>query len=275
MDTGTRRERIFNLPGVVLALLAILLGIHAARVYLLSEPVDDRMLGLFAFVPGRITFQFDPGGMAEVLAKFRSSDGSLQVAQFFLGGGEPQPWSLLTYSFLHADWMHVAVNSVWLAAFGAPVARRFGVVRFLLFFAVTAVAGAAMHYATHAYDLMPVVGASASVSGAMGAAVRFVFHPDAPLGGGFANRQDERAYRLPPIALLQVWRDRRVVLFVGVWFVVNLVFGLASGPLHITDGDVAWEAHVGGFLAGMLLFGLFDPPYRDPYDDRPDERAAA
>jgi membrane associated rhomboid family serine protease len=259
-----RRERIFNLPGPVVALIALLLAVHAMRVYLLSGPADDDLLSFLAFVPGRLTFWFDPGAVADRLASLSSRDGSLEIAQFLLGGGDPRPWTLLTYALLHANWMHVGVNSVWLAAFGAPVARRFGPARFLVFFAVAAVAGALLHYALHPYDLTPVVGASAAISGAMGAAVRFIFHPDAPLGSreGFERRDDDRAYALPPIRLADVWRDRRVVIFVAVWFVVNFAFAYVAQPLEITEGPIAWEAHVGGFLAGLLLFGLFDPPPR-------------
>ena len=262
VDSTKQRERMFNLPGVIVVLIGILVAVHVARVYLLSDEADDRLLAMFAFVPGRMSFLFDPNGIAEVLAQTSAHDGSQQIAQYLLGDGQAQPWTVLTYAFLHADWTHVGVNSIWLAAFGAPVARRFGKVRFLALFVVAAFAGALAHFLTHMYDLMPVVGASASISGAMGAAVRFVFHPDAPLGspGGFLNRNDDRAYHLPPIGLLNVWRDSRVVMFIAVWFGVNFVFGLIAGPLHIASGAVAWEAHVGGFLAGLLLFSLFDPP---------------
>jgi membrane associated rhomboid family serine protease len=262
VDGERRRERIFNLPGTVVAIIAVLLGVHALRVFVLNETSDDDLLSFLAFVPGRLTFWFNPSAMADHLASLSARDGSLQIAQFLLGNGDARPWTVLTYSLLHADWMHVGVNSVWLAAFGAPVARRFGPIRFLIFFAVAAVAGALLHYAVHAHDLTPVVGASAAVSGAMGAAIRFVFHPDAPLGSGvgFARGDDHRAYRLPPIRLADVWRDRRVVMFVAVWFVVNLAFAFLAQPLQITSGTIAWEAHVGGFLAGLLLFGLFDPP---------------
>jgi membrane associated rhomboid family serine protease len=270
MEATRAREPIFNLPGVVLLLIASFVAIHAAREWLLTFDEDGDLLALMAFVPGRLTFQFDPQGITDALSRLSGRDGSLALAQFFLGAGEPRYWATVTYAFLHGDWLHVTVNSVWLAAFGSPVARRFGGLRFLLFFAVTAIAGALAHLLTHSLDLVPMVGASAAVSGAMGAAVRFVFHPDAPLGSsvGFASRGDESVYHLPALPLRYVFRDRRVVMFVAVWFVVNFAFGLLSGPLHITDATIAWEAHVGGFLGGLLLFGLFDHSGR-----RPDYRA--
>ncbi len=66
------------------------------------------------------------------------------------GGFGADVWTFVTYSLLHGSWMHLGVNGVWLLAFGSAVARRFGVLRFLSFFAVTAAAGAAMHLLTNA-----------------------------------------------------------------------------------------------------------------------------
>jgi membrane associated rhomboid family serine protease len=54
-------------------------------------------------------------------------------------------------------------------------------------------------------------------------------------------------------------RDRRVLTFLGVWFGLNLLFGLTSGQTGLASGTIAWEAHIGGFVAGLLLFPLFDP----------------
>jgi membrane associated rhomboid family serine protease len=258
---------MFNLPGVVLGSIVVLAAIHGVREYVLDDASDGQLLALLAFVPGRFTFSIDPGGVADLFSTFRGPLARAQEesARFFLGDGRPLWWTPFSYALLHADWTHVGVNSLWLAAFGAPVARRLGAVRFLLLMLVTAAAGAAAHFATHRYDLMPVVGASASVSGAMAAAVRFVFQPGAPL-----SRQGGMSFHQPALPLRRVLTDGRTLPFLLIWFGVNLVFGLASAPLGITEGPVAWEAHVGGFLAGLLLFPLFDPPIS--YSDAPDPR---
>src|SRR4051794_27674020 len=105
-------QPIFNLPGVVIALIAILVGIQAVREYLLSPELDLELLFTFAFIPARIT--------------------EAQVTSALPGGDAAAIWSFLTYSLLHADWGHVTINCVWLAAFGSPLARRFGPARFLL-----------------------------------------------------------------------------------------------------------------------------------------------
>jgi membrane associated rhomboid family serine protease len=170
------------------------------------------------------------------------------------GGTGADVWTFVSYSLLHADWMHFGVNSVWLLPIGSAVARRFGPVRFLGFFAVTAAAGAALHLATHAGEQYPMIGASAAVSGAMAAAMRFAFQRGGPLG---ILRGEDESYRVPAIPLTGVLSDARVLLFLAVWFGINLIFGITS-PL--SDQPVAWQAHIGGFLAGLLLFSWFDPP---------------
>ncbi len=102
-----------------------------------------------------------------------------------------------------------------------------------------------MHYLTHMTDLQPVVGASAAVSGVMAAAVRFVFHPGAPLGEslGFAQRADEDlAYRQPALPLRKMLSNRGAISFLFFWFLANFLFGTISVPLGVTHATVAWEA---------------------------------
>jgi membrane associated rhomboid family serine protease len=261
----SKRERLFNVPGVILWLVAIMGLIHAVRTYALGNEADFDLLATFAFTPARLTAQFDAAGVAAALRELAlRGGGEIDYATFFFGDASAQPWTLLTYAFLHADWMHFGLNSIWLLAFGAPVARRFGTLRFMALFCVTALLGVLMHYALHAYDAMPIIGASAAVSGAMGAALRFVFQPGAPLGLALALRPDEPlAYRLPALPLRRAFQDRRVLTFMVFWFVTNFIFGIAAQPLGLSEGGVAWEAHVGGFLAGLLLFSLFDPKPSD------------
>jgi membrane associated rhomboid family serine protease len=167
-------------------------------------------------------------------------------------------WTPLSYAFLHANWTHLAINGVMLAAFGAPVARRLGSMRFLGFFAVTAIAGAFAHLATHPFDLEPVVGASAAISGAMAAIARFAFAPGEALGERVSERANEESEGRRRQTLAQTFSDSRAVVFLMSWLLVNFLYGLvpqAPGGA----GVIAWEAHIGGFMAGLLLFGWFDP----------------
>ena len=263
MHRRQEREKIFNLPAVVLGIVALLFAIQGLC-KLISPEAYLEILQHFAFVPGRFTFAFDP---ERVSAAYNSIAGDAEfraeAARFFLGDGKPLWWTPLTYAFLHGGWLHVGMNCLWFAAFGSAVARRFGTPRFLLFCAVAAVAGAAMHFATHMTDLQPVVGASATVSGVMAAAARFVFQPGAPLGEslGFIERADEdHAYRQPALPLREVLFNRSAISFLGFWFLANFLFGTIPGPLGITDATIAWEAHIGGFLVGLFAFRWFDPP---------------
>ncbi|MDO9440381.1 MAG: rhomboid family intramembrane serine protease [Beijerinckiaceae bacterium] len=263
-----RRERIFNLPFVVLALVAGMGVLHAVRLYVLSNEQDAAFVALMAFVPARLTAQFDAAGVAAAFRALALRGGvDIEYARYFFGDGAAQPWSVLTYAALHADWMHYGVNSVWLAAFGAPVARRFGALRFLVLFVLTALAGAAAHFIFHRFDATPVIGASAAVSGAMAASIRFVFQPGAPLGQALSFDEDETAaYQRPALPLSQVIRDRRALTFIVFWFAMNLIFGIGAQPLGLVESGVAWEAHLGGFLAGLLCFSWIDP--RHPEDGR-------
>ena len=134
--------------------------------------------------------------------------------------------------------------------------------RFLLFCAVAAVAGALVHYLTHMADLQPVVGASAVVSGTMAAVVRFAFQPGAPLGAalGFSDRRADHVYRLPALPLREVASNRNAVTFLGLWFFANFLFGVFPATAGMADANIAWEAHIGGFLVGFFGFRWFDPP---------------
>jgi membrane associated rhomboid family serine protease len=241
-----KREPLFNIPPVVVVVLAVLALVHAVRIYVLSEQQDLEFLYTFAFIPAR----YDP---------------SMVVGGALPGGFGAELWTFVTYSLIHADWTHFGVNAVWLLPFGSAVARRFGTARFLAFFAVTAAAGAALHLATHAGAEEPVIGASAAISGTMASAMRFAFQPGGPLS--FWRTGEHAAYRVPAMPLSGVLRDPRVLAFLAVWFGINLLFGLGSLPLSGSDQVVAWQAHIGGFLAGLLLFSWFDPPQHDPRAD--------
>ena len=231
-------EPIFNVPPVLAALLAVLAGIQAVREWLLPEWLDFVALAWLAFIPAR----YDPSPL-------------LQGA--YPGGVAADVWTFVTYALLHGSWLHLGLNAVWLLAFGAPVARRFGTARFLSFFAVTAAAGAVAHLLTHMGDPVPMVGASAAISGFMAAAIRFVFQPAGPLS--FGREREEAAHAVPAVPLIPAFRDLRILAFVAVWFGLNLLFGLAAPSFLGADQPLAWQAHVGGFLAGLLAFGAFDP----------------
>ncbi len=177
--------------------------------------------------------------------------------------GGAKPWTLLTYAFLHGSWTHVLLNTIWLVAFGPPIARRFGAARFLIFMAVTAVASSLAHWALSPMDFSPLIGASGSDSGLMGAATRFMFQPGAPLGA-FASFGGPEVETIPAAGLGQVFVQRRSLIFILIWLGTNFIFGAGAQILGFSDMPVAWVAHLGGFFSGLILFPLFDRPFQAP-----------
>jgi membrane associated rhomboid family serine protease len=267
-DHGSRepsrpREPIFSVPVVVVALVGALVAIHAVVAYLGPGPREAVYVD-WGFIPGRLTISLWPDRLAALLARANTDADALAQARMWRDTaaehGGARPWTLLTYALLHVSWAHVGVNSIWLVAFGPPVARRLGAARFLAFFAVTAIAGALAHWAFAPMDFGPLIGASAADSGLMAAAARFIFQPGAPLAGGagYSASAGGSATFARAASLRELLFDRRAVIFIVIWMATNFVFGAGAQTLGATEGPVAWIAHVGGFVAGLSLFPLFD-----------------
>jgi membrane associated rhomboid family serine protease len=233
------REPIFNVPLVVLATVGALVLVHAFRTLVLTDEQDVNFLLDFAFIPARY------GGDAAAVGAFP-------------GGFAADLWTFFTYAFIHADLMHLGLNLAWLVPFGSALARRFGPWRYVVFMLVMAAIGALAHLVTHLGEMEPMIGASAAISGAMAAALRFVFQPDGPVARW--HDRSEAAYRIPAASLAATLRDPRFLLFLGVWLGLNALFGLGTISFGTEAGQtIAWQAHVGGFFAGLLLFDAFDP----------------
>ena len=243
-----RSEPMFNVPPAVLATVAVLVLVHVLRMLVLTDAEDVRFLLTFAFIPARYDVDLVAGGS-------------------FPGGFGADLWTFFTYAFLHADLLHIGLNVAWLLPFGTALARRFGAWRYAAFMLVVAAAGAFAHLITHRGAMVPMIGASAAISGAMAAALRFVFQQGAPLGLWRADG-DATAYRIPASSLMATLRNPRFLIFLGVWIGLNALFGFGSIPIGEGAGqEVAWQAHIGGFVAGLLLFNAFDPVAPQPRFD--------
>ncbi|QPC87868.1 rhomboid family intramembrane serine protease [Mesorhizobium sp. NBSH29] len=217
------REPAFNLAPVIVWLAGICVVVHLVRVYLMDAHQDAVLLGAAAFIP-----------------EFYSGRYPIDIYAFT---------SPVTYSFLHGSMMHLGINMIWLAAFGSPLAYRLGTLRFLGFWMLTAVAAALLHYLLHMNDAVPLIGASGAISGMMGAAARFGFRID--------RQARHPAFAGILMSFSAVFGSRTVVTFLTIWMAVNLITGLIGfGPG--SQDSIAWEAHIGGFLAGFLLIGWFD-----------------
>jgi membrane associated rhomboid family serine protease len=235
LPPDTPREPILTLPGALTAYVILLAVIHL-RVLLPAE-WEEWTIEMFGFIPNRY-------------------DSTLMDVEF-AGGTGAEIWTFVTYSLLHANLTHIGFNVLWLLPFGSALARRFGAIRFFMFMAVTAAAGALAHLLTHEHALAPMIGASASVSGTMAAAIRFAFVQGSFLS--FSRGDADAAAKVPALSLWRALQNGRVLGFLAVWFGVNIVFGVWSLSIGTDGASVAWQAHIGGFLAGLLLFALFDP----------------
>jgi membrane associated rhomboid family serine protease len=236
------REPILTLPAALTAYVVLIAVIHL-RV-LLPPEAENWTVDVFGFIPKRY-------------------DSTL-LDYTFPGGAGAKVWTFVTYSLLHANLSHIGFNVLWLLPFGSALARRFGALRFFIFMAVTAAAGALAHLITHEHAVAPMIGASASVSGTMAAAIRFAFVRGSFLS--FSGGDAEAAAKVPALSLSRALRNRRVLGFLAVWFSVNIIFGVGSIAIGIDGASVAWQAHIGGFFAGLVLFSLFDPVPHAPVD---------
>lgn len=226
-----RRERtpIFNLPPVLTASLALLIVIYLVQSLLLSADSLDWLFFTFGFVPGRYVTPLSQQGWEWL-------------------------WTPVTYSLLHASVEHILFNGLWLMAFGAPVARRIGVARYILFWIFSAIVSAALNAALHWGQMTLLIGASGVVSALMGAACRFAFPSE---GRGTRGLEAHHNVRL---SIIEALRNRTVVIFILFWFLTNILIAFGIPLVGDVSQEIAWDAHVGGFLFGFLLFSLFDRP---------------
>ncbi|KKC36606.1 hypothetical protein WH87_13230 [Devosia epidermidihirudinis] len=226
------REPVFLLPGAVTALAAVMVAVHLASTYIFNQETMLHVLFWFAFQPLRI-----------IAAE---SDLSLAI---------PLIWTPFTHAFLHGGWEHLIFNVAWLAIFATPVTRRYGAGPMLAIFFVSAAAGAALFAATTLYSGAYLIGASGGVSGLTGAAVRFMFQP--VIVGRHPETGEQIVLGRRLAGFRDILRDTRARTFIAIWVVLNAAVPLLP-LLAGYDVQIAWQAHLGGFFAGLLMVGLFE-----------------
>lgn len=203
---GGQNERAINLPPVILWLIVANAAIEAVREWLLSPATDQSLVLQFGLVPN--VYAGEGGDLLTMIA-----------APF-------------TYQFLHGGWVHLGVNMLSLAAFGAPVERILGPRRFIAFYLSAGIVAGLLHVAVYSSSGDPVVGASGAISGVFGGVLMLLRHTG-------------RMTSLFPVA--------------GIWIALNVFFGLYGGAPGAGSEPVAWLAHIGGFVYGLAAIRFFLP----------------
>lgn len=223
---------IFNLPTPIGGIVFWTTAAFFASFLLPSPFGPGPLLTNLAFVP------------VEFLARIESGDYALAALP------------LVTHIFMHGSIGHLALNMLWLMVFGSGIARRlcveggtledqgYNVLVFLAFYLASGIAGGLTHFAFHAYDSVPLVGASGAISGLMAGTLRFALRLFAPMGAEYG--------RLAP------FYARPVLIASALYIGLNLATGVAAAMAVQEAVMIAWEAHIGGFLFGLFAFPLFD-----------------
>jgi len=157
--------------------------------------------------------------------------------------GPPVFVTLITSMFLHGGFLHIGANMLFLWVFGDNIEDAMGHVRFLLFYLICGVAGGLAEIFIDSSSTVPIIGASGAISGVMGAYL--VLFPRGMIRVATLIVIIPLIFRLP------------AVIVIGFWFVVQAMSGFASLDVESAQGGTAFFAHIGGFLAGVILVWLF------------------
>jgi membrane associated rhomboid family serine protease len=225
LQSAPPRQPFFRAPPIVLWLIGGLAALHLARV---TRPGDqaDNIVYEFGLYPLRYSHAFleshmaNPGTVWERAVPF------------------------ISYMGIHGSWTHLIINCLWLLAFGPIVARRLGTALFLAFFLICGLAGAVTYLAFNWASPVPVVGASGAISGLMAAGLRML--------------PGQTPWAVPGETPLAPLLSRQILVFTLLWTAINLLTGVTGLGMGGENGLVAWQAHLGGFAAGLLLSGPFD-----------------
>ena len=228
-DQRPSREPFLNAPATIFWLIAAVVAAHVVRVTL-PPPWPEDLLLEFSFIPARY------------------SEAALAASGIPAPGLLEQIIPFVSYIFLHGDYVHLGVNSVWLLAFGPIVAKRLKATRFLLFFFLCGIAAVLTHLVVYFGAFEQVVGASGGVAGLMAGAIRIFY------GRLMYGRQMPQG-ATPPLAPVF---SRPVLGFTIVWLIANFVAGVTGLGLSDTTASVAWVAHLGGYFAGLFAITVFD-----------------
>ena len=227
-----------SFPAVSVALIAVNVVIYLYEFFLWFDPATAGRPSLGAQLYGQLVLEFG-------LIPCRFGDICPPGLDTVLAGAPAPALTIFTSMFLHGGLLHVGGNMLYLWIFGKNVEDSMGHGRFLVFYLVCGLAAAAAQYVQDPASAIPMVGASGAVSGTLGAYL--LLHPRARIWTLVIFGYFARMIPVPAMVVLGFW----VVLQF-----VNSIFTFARGGAE----GVAFLAHVGGFVAGLTLIGLFRRP---------------
>ncbi|MDP8252777.1 MAG: rhomboid family intramembrane serine protease [Candidatus Kaelpia aquatica] len=151
--------------------------------------------------------------------------------------------TLFTYMFLHAGWIHFLSNMLYLWVFGNKIEDLLGHMGFTYFYIISGVGAGLIHAAIHPTSAMPTIGASGAISGIL--AAYLILYPAT------------RIVTLIPIFIFWQVVKMPAYVFIGLWFIFQFFYGFSSLAAESNISGVAWFAHIGGFVVGILILPIF------------------
>jgi membrane associated rhomboid family serine protease len=153
-----------------------------------------------------------------------------------------------TNMFLHGGWGHLISNMWILFIFGDNIEDRMGKVRYFLFYILCGLIASFAHFILHRNSAVPAIGASGAISGVM--AAYMVMFPKSTI------------ISLVPIIIIPLFIPIPALIYIGIWFFIQLWSGTASLMLSDSATGIAFWAHIGGFIGGLALYRFFDKSKR-------------
>jgi membrane associated rhomboid family serine protease len=189
---------------------------------------------------------------AVIPSLFTGRDGSLSMGEAVTGTLDPDlGFRLLTSMFLHGGWAHIIGNMLYLWIFGDNVEDRMGHWRYLIFYLVCGWTASYAHIWSDPTSQIPSIGASGAIAGVLGAYITLYPHA--------------RVVALIPLGIFMHTVQIPALFFLGFWFLQQFLVGsLALTQETAQTGGVAWWAHIGGFVAGLVLVWVFQSRKRRP-----------
>jgi membrane associated rhomboid family serine protease len=236
------RDNIPSRSTPVMNYLMIALCTGAFLLQVMQEKAGVSLVDRYGMIPARVTHPDEVIVVPEKVLVQTPFGVQVQVAQRQLPPAGVAPWlTVLTCIFLHGSLMHYVGNMWFLYIFGDNVEDRLGHFGYVLFYLVSGVAASLVHLATNVDSPVPTIGASGAIAGVMGA--YFCMYPKATV------------LSIIPIFIIMEMVVLPAPVFLGIWFAMQIWNGVST---QSGAAGVAWWAHIGGFVAGMVVAKVLD-----------------